>query len=356
MAQGTHLLHIGFDQRLGAYRSGGISRYAVELGNALDRIPELGITRLRHASDASRQPGDLALRTPAHHRFEPLMIGAELRLRRQSFDVYHATDFVAPRLMQCPIVVTIHDLAFLRWPDQLSRDALAYYRNVEKQSRRVAHWITPSEWTRSELISLVGIPEADITVIPHGVSSFVTRGDILPRETREPYLLAVGTIEPRKRYDLLLDAYERLKPRPKLIVAGSPGWNTQPLQDRLRGTDGVTWLENASDTQVNDLLSRALALVIPSLAEGFGLGALEALARGTPVISSGLGALSEVTGSAAHIPDRDVPAAWAGAIESVIHDESRWRELSLRGASRAKKFSWSDAAQRTSQVYRSVAG
>lgn len=349
-------LRVGLDQRLAAYRAGGIARYAIELGNALAPISEIHLTRFRHHRDLSATAGDMALRTPAHHRFEPLALGVELRVRRADIDLYHATDVVAPRWVGRPVVATVHDLAFLRWPDQLSRDSLAYYRKVEHQADRTAHWIVPSEWTRDELTALLGIPSDDITVIPHGISRFVDSGSITPRDRRAPYLLAVGTVEPRKRYDLLLDAYERLKPRPQLHIAGAPGWNTTALQQRLKSTDGVHWHQTASDAEVNDLLSNALALLLPSLAEGFGLGALEAMARGTPVISSGLGALSEVTGPAAQVPDRDTPAAWAEAIEQVIHDESTWQRLSESGYRRSRAFSWDAAAAATADVYRRVAG
>jgi len=348
-------LRIGLDQRLAAYRAGGISRYALELGDALAQRPELELQRLRHHSDENARPAHVTLRTPAHHRFEPLALGVELGLRRLAFDVYHATDFVAPRLTGCPVVVTVHDLAFLRWPDQLSRNALAYYRKIRHQARRTAHWITPSEWTRSELQVLLGVDADDISVIPHGVSGFVGNAPVVPRERREPYLVAVGTVEPRKRYDLLLDAYERLRPQPRLHIAGAPGWNTDALQARVRATEGVTWHAAASDVEVNRLLSNALALLIPSLAEGFGLGALEALARGTPVISSGLGALSEVTGPAAFVPEHDDPASWAQATEHVIHDEAVWQDLSDAGVRRAGEFSWETAAARTAEVYRRVA-
>ena len=347
---------IGVDQRLAHVRSGGIARYALELGDALSRLPALDVKRIRHHRDPSSSADDVRLHTPAHHRIEPLAIGVELALRRHTFDVYHATDFVAPRLMRCPVVATVHDLAFMRWPDHLRRDALNYYRKIVKQGERTAHWITPSNWTKSELVDLVGIPQSEITVVPHGVSSFVDRGEIVPRPERKPYLLAVGTIEPRKRYDLLLDAFERLAPQPRLYVAGSPGWKTENIQERLRSTDGVTWLDNASDAQIGELLSGALALAVPSLAEGFGLGMLEAMARGTPVVSSGLGALSEVAGDAALVPPRDAPDSWAEALEQILHDQELWEECSDAGYRRSRQFTWADSARKTAQVYRQVAG
>ena len=349
-------IRVGFDQRLAAYRMGGISRYTLEIGNALAHLPDIDLTRLRHGSDSAATARGITLRTPPHHRIETYAVGIELAMQRERFDVYHATDFVAPRFTRCPVVVTIHDLAFIRWPDHLSRDALRYYRQVERQRQRVAHWITPSEWTKAELVDLVGVRADQITVIPHGVSSFLSRGNVVPRSEREPVVVAVGTVEPRKRYDLLLDAFERMSPQPELVVIGDGGWNTEALQGRLRSTGGVTWLDRASDADIDRLLSNALALAIPSLAEGFGLGALEAMSRGTPVVSSGLGALKEVTGDAAAVPARDDPDSWAEALESVIHDESQWQLLSNAGVRRAEAFTWPEAARRTAEVYRLVAG
>ena len=192
--------------------------------------------------------------------------------------------------------------------------------------------------------------------MPHGVSTFVDRGETTPRAQRKPYLLAIGTIEPRKRYDLLLDAFERLAPKPRLYVVGTPGWNTDDIQTRLRGTEDVTWLDDATDAQINELLSGALALAVPSLAEGFGLGMLEAMARGTPVVSSGLGALSEVAGDAAVVPTDDSPESWAEALDEVMHDQTLWMECADTGLRRSANFTWKESARRTAEVYRSVAG
>jgi glycosyltransferase involved in cell wall biosynthesis len=345
---------VAFDQRLASYRGGGIARYQIELGDALARQSDIEVHRLLHSRDTAQSGNDVRLRTPPHHRLEPYAIGLELAARRRSFDAYHATDFVAPRFIRYPVVVTVHDLAFIRWPDHLSPDALAYYRQVTRQAPRTDHWITPSAWTKSELVELVGVSEQHISIVPHGVSSFVERGAVRPREERDPVILAIGTVEPRKRYHLLLDAFERMSSRLRLCVVGAPGWNTQELQKRLRSSARVTWLDTATDDEINDLVSRAVALAIPSLAEGFGLGMLEAMARGTPVVSSGLGALSEVAGSAAFVPDDDSPTAWAEALDGIAGDLDLWNEFSGAGLARAANFTWSEAARRTAEVYRLV--
>ena len=349
-------LRVGLDLRLAAYRTAGIARYAVELSHALARLEGVELVPLRHASDVASDQNQLRLRTPPHHRFEERLLRAELRLRRARFDLYHATDFIAPDLGETPVVATVHDLAFMRWPEHLSADALTYYRRIETSKHHTRHWITPSAWTRDELCELLDIPPERVAVIPHGVPSYVAHVGVVPRGERRPFILALGTVEPRKRFDLLLDAIERIDPRPELLVAGQPGWNTDALQQRLRTTPGVTWLRNASDQEIRRLLAGAMALAIPSQAEGFGFPALEAMACGTPVISSNHGALAEVTGEAAIVPDPDDADGWAEALSSILTDAFEWERASLAGAIRATAFSWERAARQTLEVYRAAVG
>ena len=274
-------ISVGLDQRLAGVRSGGIARYALELGDALDEM-------LRHWHPDASSTMVIRHRPPVKSGYEHQRIIASNQLLSASslrFAVIRSMSITPPISSPrewCAVRSSLPSTILPSCAGQITsaRTHLRYYRQIVSQSRRTAHWITPSAWTRSELVSLVGIPEEDVTVVPHGVSTFVDRGETTPRAQRKPYLLAIGTIEPRKRYDLLLDAFERLAPKPQLYVVGTPGWNTDDIQTRLRSTEGVTWLADATDAQINELLSGALALAVPSLAEGFGLGMLEAMARG----------------------------------------------------------------------------
>ncbi len=352
MVQSAHRrIRVGLDQRLAAYRTAGIARYALELGHALSRIPKVEVVPLRHARDETPVETQVRLRTPPHHRFEERLLGLEFMIRRIRFDIYHATDFITPHLRKTPSVATVHDLAFMRWPDQLSSDALAYYRRLLDRRGDTARWITPSEWTRNDLCELAGVNRSLVSVIPHGVSSFVDAVGVVPRAQRRPYIVAVGTVEPRKRYDLLLDAIASLEPSPELCLVGQPGWNTEELQKRLQTTPGVTWLRNATDQEVRRLLAGAMALAVPSLAEGFGLGALEAMACGTPVVSSGHAALSEVTGDVAITPATDDADGWTDALRAALTDSFQWERASLAGVGRSHVFSWDRAAAETLRVY-----
>lgn len=342
---------VALDLRLADYRAGGIARYARELLDALRRCDDarLRLIELR-AARAPARPGVARLRTPPHHRWELVALPLELRLRRVRPDVFHAVDFIAPKVPGARVVATVHDLDFLDRPDALTPDALAWYRRLDVTRRWTDAWITPSRWTAQRLAAAYDIAPARIAVIPHGVPAFLAGVVPLGRDQRDDYILAVGTVEPRKRLELLLDALPRLPEPLRLVIAGSPGWNSAALEARLRSTPRVEWHRSPSDATLRELYRRALAVAVPSWAEGFGFSALEAMACGTPVLSSGGGALPEVTGDAALTPDPD-PAAWAAAISRLASQAHLWEALATAGYRRARERTWEQAALDTAQVY-----
>ena len=347
---------VAIDLRLAGYRTGGIARYANDLYAALRTLPDLSVKAIRSRTDTTTDDHAVRLRTPPHHRLERYSIAVEAVLSRKRFDVYHVTDFIAPRIPRTAIVATVHDLAFLQRPEDLEQSSLNYYKQISAARRWTDAWITPSQWTANDLSEHFDIDPSAITVIQHGIPLDLQRQPIVPRPDRGDYILAVGTIEPRKRYDLLLDALTLMSERPRLEVAGRPGWNSEATERRLDNTEDVAWRRDADDVSLRDLYRNAYAVVIPSHTEGFGLAALEAMACGTPVISSDQGALPEVTGLAALVPDGDDPHSWAGAIERIQNDEQLWNELSVFGRRRAQEFSWSRAARETADIYHRLAG
>jgi len=322
----------------------------------LRRDPSLDIALTElHSARSNASDGAPRLRTPPHHRFEARALPLELRLRGLRPGVYHAVDFIAPRLAHTPVVATVHDLAYLDRPADLAPDALRWYRRLAEARRWTDAWIVPSQWTATRLTQAYDIDPATINVIPHGVSSFLGDAPPLPRAERGDFILAVGTVEPRKRYELLLDALGALPDTLRLVVAGATGWNAGATEARLRLLPNVEWREQVDDDTLRELYRRSLAVVVPSWAEGFGLSALEAFACGTPVISSGGGALAEVTGEAVLTPEPE-PRAWAEAIVRLAEDTALWQQLSVAGLGRARQFTWRQAAARTAAVYHRIAG
>ncbi len=353
---GRGFVRVALDMRLAGYRGGGIARYTRELHAALVQTADVEVRALRSREDVDTAAGDLRLRTPPHHRLERFAVRVELGLARYRPDVYHATDFIAPRLRGVPVVATVHDLAFVHWPNDLAPDGRAYYRQLGDARKSTAAWITPSQWTADDLAGIYGIDPSLIHVIPHGVSLDLLEEQPRSRAKRGDYVLAVGTVEPRKQYELLLAASRVGRDLPRIVIAGSSGWNSGGIEARLRTTQGVEWLSSVDDAALRRLYAEAIAVVVPSRAEGFGLPALEAMAVGTPVISSGGGALPEVTGAAALVVDEASGEGWATAIERIATDHVLWDRLSAAGRVRAQTFSWETAANATIVVYRALAG
>jgi glycosyltransferase involved in cell wall biosynthesis len=272
----------------------------------------------------------------------------------------------------------VHDLAFLDYPGLLPVEARRYYGQLLKALSRADRIIAVSGWTASALEARFPEVADRLVVIPNGVddSFFVPPLDpwvllgrtLSPSQIQSlrdrPLLLAVGTVEPRKRYHLLLATLERLHAthrgsRPLLIVVGQMGWCEDGVAAKLNWVaerGHALWLKNADDLVLRALYAVATLLVVPSLDEGFCLPAVEAMAAGLPVLAARRGALPEVLGDAGHLVDADSPDAWAAEITALIDDPIHRRVLAARGIERARRFRWDEAARRTVAVYREVLG
>ena len=256
----------------------------------------------------------------------------------QGLDVLHCPTYYAPLAARVPVVVTVHDLAVFRHPQAFGRWTRSFVpRAVPRMLRAAARVIAVSEFTRGELVALAGVPEERIRVIPNAVEDvFRPEGDAAAGE----YVLAVGTLEPRKNLPRLAEAARRAGR--ELRVVGEAGWGGVRL-------DGTRVLGRVGDEELASLYRGALCLAYPSLYEGFGIPVLEALACGTPVVTSRGGATEEVAGGAAVLVDPlDVDSIGAGIEEAI----ARRGELRERGLARAAAFSWEEAARRTVDVYR----
>ncbi len=291
------------------------------------------------------------------------------------FDVLFGPNFIPPPSHARHQVVTVHDLAFRLYPETAPHTTLVWLASIERALRRSTRIIAVSEATRRDLLDLYPVPPDRVAVVPHGVDHDVFRRssdeDVLAAKRRlgveGPYLLYLGGIEPRKNLPGLIEAYARLDSaaRPALVLAGSGvPWNpegTDSLNEALeRLPSGVrrsiVLTGYIPEKEKVAMLSGAEALVYPSRYEGFGLPVLEAMACGTPVVTSNRSALPEVAADAALLVDPDDPADIADAIERVLTEDRLRADLSARGLARAGRFTWEETARRTAAVLHEAAG
>jgi glycosyltransferase involved in cell wall biosynthesis len=261
--------------------------------------------------------------------------------RRQRLDVLHCPTFRGPLFSpSMPLVVTVHDLAVLRHPEVFNLWTRQYSRAcVPRVVRAASRVIAVSEFTKQELVELLGTPVEKITVVPNGIAdAFSPDGPAAEGD----YVLAVGTLEPRKNLARVQEAARQAGV--ELRVVGARGWGDVKA-------DG--WLGRVSDDELARLYRGARCIVYASLYEGFGLPIAEAMACGTPVVTSSGGATEETAGGAAVLVDPYDPAAIAAGITEAVARHDELRDLGLE---RARAFSWEAAAHATADVYREVAG
>jgi glycosyltransferase involved in cell wall biosynthesis len=261
----------------------------------------------------------------------------------QELDALHCPTYRAPLRTRVPLVVTVHDLAVFRHPEAFPAWTRTYSRaavpRVVRGARRV---IAVSEFTRRELVELLGVREGRVRVIPNAVDPVFTADG--PRAEGE-YVLTVGTLEPRKNLARLAEASRRVGV--ELRVVGALGWGGVSANGSR-----VRWLGELPDDALARLYRGAAAVAYPSLYEGFGIPVLEAMACGAPVVTSAGGATEEVAGGAAVLVDPLDPASIAAGLEQAL---ARREELRTQGLSRAASFSWKEVARQTAAVYREAA-
>jgi glycosyltransferase involved in cell wall biosynthesis len=281
-------------------------------------------------------------------------------------DVYHFPNFIRPPLTKGKSVVTIHDIAFIRHPWTLEPRNLKYLTaQIEQTVRNSDRIIAVSEFTAREIHELLNVSRDRLVAIHEGLPAGFARPEkSLVDEARRslklerPYLLMVGTMEPRKNMAFLVEVFEKLSDFDgELVLAGMYGWKYEPILKRILHSpraNRIRHLEYVNERFLPALYAGAELFVFPSLYEGFGFPPLEAMACGTPVLSSTGGSLPEVLGEAAEFVPEYRSDAWADKARKLLSDKARRLELILRGAELAKKYSWDETARKTWDVYRNL--
>jgi glycosyltransferase involved in cell wall biosynthesis len=288
------------------------------------------------------------------------------RLRRPSVEratgpveIVHATTLAVPP-RSAPLVVTIHDLAFLHQPSHFTRRGSSFFRRgLDIASRDADLVLCPSETTAQDC-TRHGFDQSRLRVVPMGIDRpEATENEIEEvrdrYRLRRPYLLWTGTIEPRKNLTRLIEAFVSLDHDLDLALVGPAGWNED--MDRLIAgmRDRVRILGFVPERELAALYGGATVFCFPSLLEGFGFPVLEAMAQGTPVVTSSGTSTEEIAGGAAVLVDPRDTDSIADGIRSVLDDESLASKLSEAGPGRAARFTWERTADELVKVYREVA-
>lgn len=321
---------------------------------------------------AGRWPHVAVRRTLPHTPVIRIPLTFPFELRRRPVDLLHV-QFTAPPFAPCPVVSTIHDLAFEHLPETFNRRSWMQLRlTVRRTARTAAHIITPSEFSRRDLIETYGVAPERVSVTleaaaphfrpaPAGAVAGVKRRYDIGGE----YVLAVGSIQPRKNLVRLIRAYSDLRRTrsqaklPQLVLVGKRAWlygETLSAVEQSGVASDVIFTGYVPEHDLPALYTGALCFVYPSYFEGFGLPPLEAMACGTPVIAGDRTSLPEVVGDAGLLVNPFDTDAIGASIARLLDDEELRADLRVRGRARAASFSWRETAQKTLEVYQRVTG
>lgn len=275
-------------------------------------------------------------------------------------------NYIVPPRIQGKIAVTVCDMTYLRFPETMNRNNLERIRrDIDYSIERSSRIITISEFVRQEIHELLHFSLDKIAVIPCAPSlhnEAVPAGSVLQRYgIRRPYLLYVGTIEPRKNLARLLKAYERLKAEAgiphQLVLVGGSGWNNEEIYSTAKGlscANDVIFTGFVSAEEKNTLYKNAAAFVFPSIYEGFGISPLEAMHFGCPVITSDAASLPEVVGDAARLINPYDETSIAEGIFSVINNDEYAQHLIRKGYQQEKKYTWDASAEKLKLLCKEV--
>ncbi|MFA6239607.1 MAG: glycosyltransferase family 1 protein [Candidatus Hydrogenedentales bacterium] len=351
----------------------GTGVYTTQLAAKLVALAEMGTIEVFWPADIPL-PDGTAGRESAFHLTARMsqarriwfdQMGIQAQAMKGKFDLIHYPANFGALLRRMPSVLTVHDLTFLRDPSWYKAERATYYRIAIRRSvRNARRIIAVSQATANDLTNMLGVPAERIDVVHNGVDPrFKPIGEQGRREVSakyalaDPYVLFVGTIEPRKNLPRLVEAWSSVAGNagPSLVIAGRQGWKTEAVRESVaRSPHGkrVRFLGHVPPEDLPALMSGAAVFAYPSLYEGFGIPVAEAMACGTPVLTSNVSSLPEVAGDAAVLVDPEDTIAIASGLERLLSSESLRSDLRGRGLRRANQLSWDKAARQTLETYR----
>lgn len=373
---------IAIDYTAALEQRGGIGRYVRELVRALVQQDSHTDYRL---FVAGRRMDDLPLPPAPNFRWCPTRLSSEWLARiwyrgrlpipvehwTGAIALLHAPDFTLPPVRRgTRTLLTVHDLSFVRAPEGATPALRAYLNRVVPRSvARADHVLADSESTRQDLIDLYRTPPEKVSVLYSGVEERFTpiKDEARLRTVRTryslgegPFILSVGTVQPRKNYARLIEAFRRLNlPDLRLVIAGGKGWLDDPLYAQVEALglqERVRFIGFVADEDLPALYSAASVFAYPSLYEGFGLPPLEAMACGVPVVASNAASLPEVVGEAGLLVDPYDVDALAEALARALCDEALRHALIAKGHEQARRFSWAAAARQLLEHYATLLG
>ena len=374
-------LRVVLDAGPAVHQRAGLARYAERLASALWQHfrDALDLTLVYNSHSGRRLPASLgsipALTLPlGQHRWRlgaltcQLLRASLVEGRLPAGDVYHATEHLLPWMAR-PSVMTVHDLIFERYPQHHTRANRAFLRvAMPLFVRRADAIIAVSQHTRRDLLEVYATPPQKVYVVEEGIDErFRPAGEADIRRVKErysirrPYLLMVGTLEPRKNHALAFRALAQLKAEGwphSLVAVGGGGWLFDAVQrqvESLQLSDDVIFAGHVADADLPALYSGADCFLMPSLYEGFGIPVLEAMACGAPVVCSKVSSLPEVAGEAARFIEPLTAEGLADAVRQVLSHPKMADKMLSDGMRQAGRYRWQRAADETVQVYRAAA-
>jgi glycosyltransferase involved in cell wall biosynthesis len=274
--------------------------------------------------------------------------------------LFHGLNQRLPRFHAGPAVATFHDLFVLTGEYSTPEFRARFARQARDAAARADMVIAISEFTRSQVISLLGVEPARVRVVHHGARALVYPGGAIPgtaspdKTARQKVILNVGAIQKRKNIARLVEAFEAVDPAWRLVLIGSSGYGAAQIHARIAASparERISVLGYVTPEELAAWYARAMVFAFPSLDEGFGMPLLEAMTAGTPVLTSNRSALPEVVGEAALLADPEDTGALVHALRSLTRDEELRARLSRLGVERARLFTWDKAVDQTWKVY-----